>query len=94
MLTSNAAYLTPEELERRYIEPFVQEHFPFVPDEVRPQVRVVQGERKLIAATVNRPATRPPHYSYTFTYKEGELVQVIYILASADGQILRVLISR
>ena len=88
-------YLSPEELERRFIEPFVRRHFPFVPQALRPNIAMVRPGRALIAGrTTGRPAQLPAQYSYTYVCEDGDCRQIIYVLADAQGNILRALTSK
>lgn len=95
MSTSAVHYLAAQELEERYIAPFVRRHFPFLPATLRPQTALVQPERAILRSdTGGQPARQPAQYSYTYVHGDGEFEQVVYILAAADGNILRVLVSR
>lgn len=95
MPASVTLYLAARELEERYIAPFVREHFPFLPATLRPQATLVQPERTILKPAAGAQSARQPAcYSYTYAYRDGEFDQVVYVLAAADGNILRVLVSR
>lgn len=95
MPTHTDAPLNCEELERRWVAPFVQRHFPHLPKGARPRVTLVKAARTLIAPEGSgRLPALPAQYSFTYTHEQGELRQVVCVLADAHGAILRVLTSK
>jgi hypothetical protein len=95
MPTSNTTCLTPGELEKHYIAPFIHRQFPFMPDHIQPHVTVVQPERTRIARnTAGHPLVQPAQYGYTYVYQDGDSKQIVYVLADAQGHILRALTSK
>jgi hypothetical protein len=89
------AHLSPIEVEKLYVGPFVRQHFPYIPRDIRPEVAAVRPERVLIAGkTGGRLSALPAQYSYTYVHEEGLLRQVVYVLADAQGTIMRVLTSK
>ncbi len=66
-----------------------------MPESVCPRVTVIQPERALLKPTLERQLPiLPAQYSYTYVYQNGAVRQVVYILATADENILRVLTSK
>lgn len=95
MELSDLAHLSSSEVESLHVGPFVRQHFPYIPRDSRPQVTLVRPERALIAGQAGgRPSALPAQYSYTYVHEEGQLRQVIYVLADAQGTIVRVLTSK
>ncbi len=95
MALPDPAHLSPVEVERLYVGPFVRQHFPCIPHDIRPQVAAVRPERALIAGQAGgRPSALPAQYSYTYVHEEGLLRQIVYVLADAQGTIVRVLTSK
>lgn len=95
MSLPESAHLSPVEVERLYVGPFVRQHFSCIPHDIRPQVAVVRPERALIASQMGgRPSALPAQYSYTYVYEDRLLQQIVYVLADAQGTIVRVLTSK
>ncbi len=95
MQSPASSFLTPDELEQRHIVPLLRQHFPTLPAKLGLQVTMVQPERVALAQnTSGQPNTLPAQYSYIYTHRNGNCQQVVYILANANGDILRVLISK
>ena len=95
MQSSNAELLSPEELERRVVKPFVDQHFPFMSQDVRPQVTLVRPGRALIARrAAARPLSLPAQYSYIYVYEGSNFRQVVYVLADVQGNVLRSITSK
>ncbi|MBN1886360.1 MAG: hypothetical protein JW850_00155 [Thermoflexales bacterium] len=55
----------------------------------------MRPERALIASQMGgRPSALPAQYSYTYVYEDRLLQQIVYVLADAQGTIVRVLTSK
>ena len=94
-MQNNTAFLSLQELEQRVVAPFVQQNFPFVPQNTRARVALVRPQQTALQRWAGeRPCSLPAQYSYTYTCCRKECAHVVYVLANARGDILRVLMSK
>jgi len=94
-MQDSIAFLTPQELEQRIVTPFVRRQFPFMPEDTCSEIELVKPERMAIQRRAgNHSSALPAQYSYTYICTIDACRLVVYILASANGDVLRVLMSK